>query len=648
MSGRRITLYFALITVLCALSFDINIKQYLYPIEGFYALSGSFGELRSNHFHGGLDIKTGGQSGRPLRAVEEGYVYRIKISPYGYGRAIYLRHIDGNYSLYGHMSRFTDALEAYARKYQYQHKKSAVEIYPKPNEIAVKKGELIGYSGNSGSSLGPHLHFEIRDSTERILNPLSIYKNHISDTKPPIVQEIAFEPLGIQGRVKGTFNTHTFPIESVAGGYKVSGIIPVSGPVGLRYRAYDLLNAARNHCGINTAKLFLDNELIYVFDLQSFAFDETRFINVHVDYEDQIRRKRSYQRAFLDEGNNFSAVKNPDKRGIIHLLDDQIHAFRLELSDTHGNKTKVSGQLRRQPNIPVKLPFSYSGQPSISYRIERSILKLSIRNPRKNYEEGIFYENQFGDTPLWTPAYAKGNELIFLMHLDRYNIPRRVFDKEGFLNDTLPIWETVTPNKTNLVEHGNMQLLFPHESVYSESYLEVDKRRGEPEMLSDIYRIGHITIPVFRRYLFSLMPKDTSLSKYAAVAYLNKDKWIFIGSRKGDDGRVFASTNDFGEFCLMLDSIPPEVRPISFINGGTVSKNQTQLRIRVDDNFSGVNSERTYATLDGKWIPFEYDYKRDVLFHRLKERPSFGTYQLEIKVFDRVGNSSTQRYALTF
>ena len=648
MSAKRITVYFALVIVLWMLGFDQSKHNYLYPIEGFYALAGSFGELRSNHFHAGLDIKTGGQSGRPLRAIDDGYVYRIKISPYGYGRAIYLRHKDGRYSLYGHLQRFTDALEGYARKRQYETTQSAIEIYPQANEIPVRRGELIGYSGNSGSSSGPHLHFEIRDSTERTLNPLPYFKDLIHDHKAPILQEITLEPLGIDGRVRGEFITRRFVPKRVDGQYRIDGVIAVSGPVGLRYRAYDLLDAASNHCGINSSRLYLDDKLIYEFDIQRFGFDETRYLNVHIDYAARIRRKKSYERAFLDEENEFSAIRQHQHRGIIQLTDERIHQLRLELTDTHGNQSTVSLRLKRVQPEEVKIPFSYQPKPRMSHEVVGTILKLRVENPRKSYEEGIYYENTFGDVHQLTPAYRKGNQLVFLLQLDRHNCPQRVFDEEGMLDEVLPKWEVVLPDRTNLISYDDLQLLLPHESVYGESYLEIAKRPGTAEMLSDIYTFGDMSIPVFRRYLLSIMPKDTSLSQYATIAYRNKEKWIFIGSRVGKEGRIFASTNDFGDFCLMVDSLAPEVRPLNFVNGGTLSNSQRGLRLLVKDNFSGIDHRRISLKLDGKWIPIDYNYKRKVISHHFDQRPTAGLHTIEVEVYDEVGNITHASYQLNF
>ncbi|MEM7037282.1 MAG: M23 family metallopeptidase, partial [Bacteroidota bacterium] len=188
-------------------SSDPDSQLYRFPMKGSdFLLSGTFGELRSNHFHSGIDVKTGGEIGRHLFAVRDGYIYRIKVSPYGFGKAIYLRHPDGQFSVYGHMSGFNEEIEEFVYQKQYASKKYEQEIYLPENQMPVRKGDFIGYSGNSGSSLGPHLHFEIRDPDERITNPLKHYMSMIRDKRKPIIQTIGFESLEAGSRVNGEFD----------------------------------------------------------------------------------------------------------------------------------------------------------------------------------------------------------------------------------------------------------------------------------------------------------------------------------------------------------------------------------------------------------------------------------------------------------
>lgn len=647
MSNNPIFLITLCLVLLLAVGFYPPSRSYLYPIPGYEALSGTFGELRSNHFHSGMDIKTGGRRGVPLQAIDEGYVYRINVSPYGYGKALYLKHPDGHFSVYAHLSGFSDEIEAHLRQQQRAKEQYVVELYPEAGLLPVGRGELIAYSGNSGSSLGPHLHFELRDSTERILNPLLHYRNIIEDTRPPVVQEIAFEPLGVGARIEGAHDFYSKWVEGSNGTYRLPGIVEVHGPIGLLYRGHDLLNGAGNHCGINTSRLYLDDELIHTFDLQQFAFDETRYINVHLDYARTLRQRRSYQRAFIDPGNAFNANVQAINQGMIHL-EDGLHAFRLELEDAHGNLSTVEGQLKAVPQQAVNVPFDYGGPPQLSYDLHRSTLRLYLRNPKKHYEQGLQYENTFGLVQSLVPAYRNGNELVFLLPMEELNLPTRVFDEASGLDVKLPHWEVVRPDQVKVIEEGAMHAFFPHESVYRESFLEVAREPGTDETLSDLYVLGEEEIPVFRRYMMGILPKDPALAKHAVVAYRYDGKWNYMGSQRGEDGRIFASTNDFGTFALMADSLAPELRPLNFGDGQRIPSSQSTLRLYIDDDFSGVDAERFHATLGGEWIGFDYDYKRDVMMHELINRPKSGPHELTLQAWDEAGNKIERSYTLQF
>lgn len=652
MSGKPFLL--ALILIPCTLifaSFLPGSAAYIFPMKADPALSGTFGELRSDHFHSGIDVKTYGKTGIPLYAVQEGYVYRIKVSPYGFGNAIYLRHPDGGFSVYGHMSRFSKALEAYAYKRQYASKQYNQEIYLDRNEIPVKQGELIGYSGNSGSSLGPHLHFEIRDAEENIMNPLEHYKYLIADTKAPILQEIAFEPLDSESRVKGIFKKYRIVPEGENGQYRVGQTIPISGRVGIEYRAYDLLNAAGNHCGINHAQLYLDDQLIYDYDLRKFSFDEKRYINLHIDYALYMDRKQRFQKAYIDSGNRFSGYQYAREKGVISLHDNALHGFRLELTDVHGNKTTVRGNLRNvdTPMAFAKTPTFYT-TPKVSYEIRRNVLVLTAERAHRSYLEGLTYYNLYDEEKTLFPSYVNNNQLVFLLPLERYNYPTLIKDKVGKFHLSLNLKEEVLPDRNNLVEMDELQLFFPFESVFTRTPLEVKKRPGNSKMYSDIFRVGDYHIPMFKSYLVSFKPDPSVPLTHLVVAYKDNGDWEFAGNTLGEDGNVYCATREFGEFCLMADSIPPVVTPINFINGGTVASNQSRIVIKIKDEFTGIDHEQIYCTLNGEWKMFEYDYKRNTIVHDLTKqpRPAKGTYELVVRVQDKADNAIIKKYTLRF
>ncbi|MEO0897442.1 MAG: M23 family metallopeptidase [Bacteroidota bacterium] len=626
-------------------------EPYQFPFDSYKTLAGTFGELRGNHFHSGIDVKTYQKIGIPTKAITNGYIYRIKSSPFGFGRAIYLKHDDGNFSVYAHLDRFTDPIEKLVFDRQVQEEKYEQEIYLAKDHIRVKRGEVIGFSGNSGSSSGPHLHFEIRDKDERILNPLAFYPNYIPDHVRPSVQEIGFEPLQIDSRVEGKWDKlRLTPTNKGNGQYEIGDVIRVKGPIGIEYKAFDRLDGASNKCGINYVKLFLDNQLIHEFRLDTFAFDESRKINMHIDYAYFRQLKRRIQRAYVLPGNDFSAYQDNIEKGIIELKDDDLHAFRLELTDYAGNQSIVKGKLKRDSQI-IAFPTSprYYSDPQLTSEEKHQILKITANRPRSSYREGLRIINDLGEESRLMPSYHMGSKMVFLLALDRYNYPVAVIDPEGKNQLNFSYMEEIFPDQNNLVELDELQVFFPYKALFSHQHIQVRKFDREPGMYSHVFEVGNNYIPVNEPYLINFrVGKEVDL-KRMVVATKGRTKWEYAGSVIGSSHNVYASLRSFGKFCLMRDVVKPSIEHINFKNKGFISQSQKHLILRIDDNFSGIDHESIRGTLDGKWVPFEYYFRQKrIRYDFTGKRPSKGAHTLEVRVKDKAGNEFIRVYTLNF
>ncbi|MEL6845459.1 MAG: hypothetical protein AAFP02_19825, partial [Bacteroidota bacterium] len=337
--------------------------------------------------------------------------------------------------------------------------------------------------------------------------------------------------------------------------------------------------------------------------------------------------------------------------GLIELTDNEIHRFKLVLTDLHNNQSFVTGRIQLdQSKQTIPASFASGGTPSYSYEIHRDILRIRVLNPRNEFLDGLRYENISGETKTIPPAYAKGKELIFLLPLTRYDYPQRILDGNGKSLLYLNLREEILSTQNNLFEMDELQLFFPYQSVFDRVHLEMTEDMGDRRMLSDVFTIGDPDIPLFKSFLVSFkQPEGTSL-KNLVVAQRSGGKWSFAGNTIGEANNVYASVSSFGQYCLMADSTAPTIEPVNFKNGSTISRNQSTLVLRIKDNFSGIDDETVYCKLNDEWLLFKYDYKRNSITHDLRRqtRPKPGDYVLEVFVTDKARNVSKKSYRLKF
>lgn len=303
-------------------------------------ITGNYGELRPNHFHAGIDFSTGGKIGFPVYAVADGYVSRIKISAVAYGKAVYITHSkDDKLTLYAHFNTYAGELATFVKKEQINKQAYEIEVYPGKRELKIKKGDLIGYSGNSGSSTGPHLHFEIRDQASEIpLNPFAFYK--VDDRVKPTLSEFAF--FNLTDTLAPTF------VRSIKITNKKDSLIPerdsittYNSKLGFAFVGLDRFVAKGNPNVIFSAKLYLDDQLIYSHTFDNIAFEEQRYVN---EFTEVISRQK-YQKCFLPT--LYPPIyKNCVNKGRVELRDTLYHKIKLVVNDESGNSNAIQVFIR--------------------------------------------------------------------------------------------------------------------------------------------------------------------------------------------------------------------------------------------------------------------------------------------------------------
>ncbi|MBR5475242.1 MAG: M23 family metallopeptidase [Bacteroidaceae bacterium] len=341
-----------LLLLYCALFAVAQSDSVIRPMSVPVLLSGNFAELRSNHFHSGLDFKTQGAIGKPIYSIFDGSIVRAIVSPGGYGRAVYVKHNNGYMTVYAHLDKFIPAIAKAVREAQYNGEVFAVDLSFAPGEHPVKRGDIIGYSGNSGYSFGPHLHFELRSSDgEHLVNPMRYYRQAVSDNKAPVAYSLAVAPRTGCGSVNGAAES---VLCRVVNGV-VADTVNVWGTVGFSVKADDFMDNTRNKYGVYSLQLIVDDSLRFKSRSDEFPIADTRFINACVDYELYDKGAGWYVRTHSLPNNPLGFFASDNSKGWLKVDEERIYNVECRLADYHGNTSscRVAVRGKRECVQPV-------------------------------------------------------------------------------------------------------------------------------------------------------------------------------------------------------------------------------------------------------------------------------------------------------
>lgn len=536
---------------------------FISPVDFPISLSGTFAELRANHFHSGIDIRTQGVEGKPVFACADGYVSRIKISPFGFGKALYITHPKGYTTVYAHLSGFNKAIDAWVRSEQYRLEQFDVDLFPGKNQLIVSQGEIVAYSGNSGSSQGPHLHFEIRNAkNEMPINP-QLFSIPIKDFIRPGITSLRVYPEGQGSLINGKPGPSTF--ETAGWGpvhrLKTTDTVQIAGNFSFGIQVYDLLNGSNNKNGISKYSIYIDSVLCFECQANTFSFSESRYINSLIDYQQYYKNGQRYMKSRIAPNNKLSMYSFPGNRGIFTAAPNVVQKIKITATDGAGNE---------------------------------SVLRFTVKGSKVAKLE----EN------------PKTDQLIF---------------------------SYLTPNNYS---NKYISISIPGNCLYDSINFTYSMSKRLATTCSPVHQIHTPEIPLQEYFDVSVKVDSTfkNLGSKLLLAAIRPGKSASSAGGKYENGFVKARIRDFGQYAVMADTTDPVIKAVNISNGKSIAS-QATIRMRISDDFSGINTYR--ATLNGKWILMEYDAKNQRLEYQRDDRLITGKNDFLLIVEDGCGNSAS-------
>lgn len=366
-------------------------QNYLWPTNASNYMSSSFCEYRPGHFHAAIDIKTWNTEGYPCYAVDDGQIIKIRVSPFGYGKAIYLKLKDGRMAVYGHLQRFNKSLEKKVRAEQIKNRRYSLSF--NPGNVKVKKGETIAFSGQTGIGV-PHLHFEIRDSEGRPLNPLKFYKTKIKDKIAPKLLELLIIPRDEHSSVNGSFLPKAVPLKLMDNNiYIIKEPLFIKGRVGLALRGYDRADGVYNKFSCYRQALTVNDKKIFQSKYDKIDFRTTGQIDIAIYYPAKVKTGKVFNKLFIEPYNSLPFYKRSLGSGIIETGDKPLR-FLIETQDFFGNSSKVTGMLQPDLSAPAQMQI---------IRQMNDLVFLKLKLPRQL--DQLQFSSQAADGSNRTIAY---------------------------------------------------------------------------------------------------------------------------------------------------------------------------------------------------------------------------------------------------
>jgi hypothetical protein len=626
--SKIVYLFFAIVPVIAHAQPSARLKdeeKYLYPINPGKpgSLAGNMGELRSTHFHSGIDIRTNNMVGMPVSASKSGYISKVIISTAGYGNVLFVTHADGNSTLYAHLSELRGAVANEVLKQRYAKKTSEIELTFAPGQFPVSQGEIIALSGNSGGSTGPHLHFDIRDSSNNALNPLQFGFNEVSDKFPPTAEKIALQTLDINSRINDRFGRFEFYAQRVGKNYILAQPILAHGNIGIEILAKDKFAAkSAFYGGVNYFEMKVDSQRVFNQAIEKLDVAETRTIYTLTNYKTMRTKGTRFYKLYIDDGNDLKFYEGSPGKGKINVSGKNDMRIQIDMKDSYGNKSNASFWLR--PDDIVKEVDTLEPLPpttDIFFDITENVMMVVAKPCGDSSRIASVFEK--GVSSKREPTYYNANRSVYLFDL-RKEIPDSVVVCGKSVK---PKINAMIPSNTPYKFYNEfMDIDFPAASLYDTLFLDTDHQITKNG--TEVFTIGDRINPLNKAIHVSVRPSQlVNWTPSSAIYRLAGRGYTYIGG-KHENGKIDFYTREFGDFIVLEDTVPPSIR-VMYVN-------TLVAKFKIKDNLSGISSFE--ANLNGNWLLLNYDYKTGMIWSEKldKNQPLRGN--LELVVTDNAGN----------
>ncbi len=590
------------------------------------SLAGGLGDLRSNHFHAGLDIRTQQREGLPVYAAAEGYVYKVAVQRTGYGNVIYLRHPNGQTTVYGHLLKFSDPLASWVRQEQYKKQTFEIDLFPEAGQFAFKKGEDIALSGNTGGSAGPHLHFEVRDSKDNYLNPLYFGFNEIKDITPPKFVNIAIRPMDINGRVNGQFDRKVYtPVKLKDGTWHLRDTVSATGIVGLDLIAFDQMTGTGFRYGLQCIEIRMDGQEVFSYNIEVFPNASTRDYNNLIDYETEQATGQRFLKCYVPDGNQFNLYKTNAINGKLNIADTLDHEVKVRISDSYENFSELIFTVKGEPQNQPLPAFNTEVNPEyVQTEVWENTLVVKAKYYRSQDPTATFYIQ--GRQEKKVPDLYAGESAVFLTDL-RKEMPDSV--KVGTTTVKTFLRSQVLPGIASSFKEAKWSVDFDNTSLFDTLFLMGQRNfnaltiNNRGTALNDYIHVA---------FMPEKVPEDKS--RTFVYRYLNGD-YRFLGG-KWDGEMIRFDTRELGTFVVQEDTVPPRAR--------LVEHSKHRIRGYVGDGMSGIASFK--ALVNNEWVLLNYDFKKGYVWSEKLDDSQPFEGELVLEVTDRAGNSTILRTEL--